>query len=45
MAKQFDFAIPTPKAIIKTTIELAIIMLVVRMTPDTWGVKKWFMAA
>jgi len=44
MAKQFDFAIPTPKAIIKTAIELAIIMFAVRMTPDTWGVKKWFMA-
>ena len=45
MAKQFDFALPTGKAIIKTAIELAIIMFAVRMTPDAWGVKRWFMAA
>jgi hypothetical protein len=45
MAKQFDFAIPTPKALIKTAIELAVIMFAIRMTPDTWGIKKWFMAA
>lgn len=45
MAKQLDLSLPTPKAIIKTAVELAIIMLAVRMTPDTWGIKKWFMAA
>lgn len=43
-SKQFDFVIPTHKAIIKTAIEMAIILFVVRMTPDTWGIKRWFMA-
>lgn len=45
MASKLDFALPTPKAILKTAIELAIIMFAVRMTPDTWGIKRWFMAA
>lgn len=45
MSKQFEMFIPTPKAIVKTAIEIAVIMFVVRMTPDTWGIKRWFMAA
>jgi len=44
MAKQLDLSLPSTKTLIKTAIALAIIMFVVRMTPDTWGIKKWFMA-
>ena len=45
MAKQFDFSFPSINGIAKTAIALVIIMFAVRMTPDTWGIKKWFMAA
>jgi len=44
MAKQFDLSLPSTNAIIKTAIALVIIMFAVRATPDTWGIKKWFMA-
>lgn len=43
-SKQIDLSLPSVKTLVKTAIALAIIMFAVRMTPDTWGVKKWFMA-
>ena len=44
MAEKIKLSLPTVNTIIKTAIALAIIMFAVRMTPDTWGVKRWFMA-
>lgn len=45
MAKQFNVYLPSVQGIVKTAIALVIIMFVVRMTPTTWGIKKWFLAA
>jgi len=45
MARSIDLSLPSGNTIIKTAISLVIILFVVRMTPDTWGIKKWFMAA
>lgn len=45
MAKNLDISLPTTNAIIKTAIAMAIVLLAVRMTPDSWGIKRWFMAA
>jgi hypothetical protein len=44
MAKAFDLELPNVKNLVKTAIALAIILFAVRMTPDTWGIKKWFTA-
>lgn len=44
MAEKIKLALPSTNALIKTAIVLVIIMFAVRATPDTWGVKKWFMA-
>lgn len=43
--KQIDLALPSVKSIVKTAVAVAIVMFAIRMTPDTWGIKKWFMAA
>ena len=44
MAKALDVSLPSINAIVKTAIALVVILFAVRMTPDTWGIKKWFTA-
>jgi hypothetical protein len=34
--------LPSLNFIIKAAIAIFIVMLVIRFTPDSWGVKKWF---
>lgn len=43
MAKQLDISLPSTNSLVKTAIALVVILMIVRMTPDTWGIKKWFM--
>lgn len=44
MSKSFDLSFPSTNKLVSTAIALVIIMFAVRMTPDTWGIKKWFSA-
>jgi len=44
MAEKVKLTMPTINSVIKTAIALVIILFIVRMTPDTWGIKKWFLA-
>jgi len=43
--KSLDLSFPSTNKLISTAIAIVIIMFVVRMTPDTWGIKKYFTAA
>ena len=44
MAEKIKLNLPSVNSVIKTAIALVIILFVVRMTPDAWGIKRWFLA-
>jgi len=42
MASKLPVSLPSISFIGKTVLTIVLVMLVVRMTPDTWGIKKYF---
>jgi len=42
MASKLDIHLPSKDFLFKVVIAVALIMLIVRMTPDKWGIKKYF---
>ena len=44
MSSKFNIGLPSISFMAKAAVAIVLIMLVVRMTPDTWGIKKWFTA-
>jgi len=42
MASKLPVSLPSLSFAVKTVITIVILMLAVRMTPDTWGIKKYF---
>jgi len=43
MASKFDLHLPSKDFLFKALVAVAAIMLVVRLTPEKWGIKKYFM--
>lgn len=43
MASKFDIHLPSKDFLFKALLSFLAIMLIVRMTPDKWGIKKYFL--
>lgn len=42
MASKFDIHLPSKDFLFKALLSFLLIMLLVRMTPNDWGIKKYF---